>query len=285
MPRPKTELEQRCPSPPYTRWDQRGKPVLLVHLKKEHFLNEKPLHLSLQTKDPDIAKRHMRWLVGMLLLQRRLRADSGAAKEYGPKGNSRPRWLVVVETKVRRLKALSEVEYGSEALAAAKRWGRPEGFIHYLAERKPELGAAAYRQRHWRARKRAQQRGDRGTPARTSWHFRRQGGKYFYSDHAVMHARIQLDGRVYQWSLGARDRKAAARAMGPIRLAREGVCKAADEWGAFELGTNVSIGAGARCRLRVDNSDRRFTFAAPRRSLWRWRRSRLRRLELPRCCR
>jgi hypothetical protein len=33
MSKPKTELGQRCPPPPYTRWDQRGKPVLLSYLK------------------------------------------------------------------------------------------------------------------------------------------------------------------------------------------------------------------------------------------------------------
>ena len=33
MAKPTTELGQRCPPPPYTRWDQRGKPVLLSYLK------------------------------------------------------------------------------------------------------------------------------------------------------------------------------------------------------------------------------------------------------------
>ena len=33
MAKPKPELAQRCPPPPYTRWDQRGKPVLLSYLK------------------------------------------------------------------------------------------------------------------------------------------------------------------------------------------------------------------------------------------------------------
>ena len=54
MAKPKTELEQRCPSPPYTRWDQRVKPVLLSHLKR---INEKSLCLSLETQDPQVAKR------------------------------------------------------------------------------------------------------------------------------------------------------------------------------------------------------------------------------------
>jgi hypothetical protein len=33
MSKPTTELGQRCPPPPYTRWDQRGKPVLQASLK------------------------------------------------------------------------------------------------------------------------------------------------------------------------------------------------------------------------------------------------------------
>ena len=64
MAKPKTELEQRCPSPPYTRWDQRGKPVLLSYLK---LIDTRWLCLSLETQDPDIAKRHMRLLVAWSL--------------------------------------------------------------------------------------------------------------------------------------------------------------------------------------------------------------------------
>jgi len=62
MAKPKTELGQRCPPPPYTRWDQRGKPVLLSYLK---LINGKQLCLSLETDDPEIAKGHMRLLVAM----------------------------------------------------------------------------------------------------------------------------------------------------------------------------------------------------------------------------
>ena len=83
MAKRKTELGQACPLPPYTRWDQRGKPVLLSYLK---LINGKRLHLSLETDDPDIARRHMRLLVAMLLAERRLSPDSGSAKVYGPKG-------------------------------------------------------------------------------------------------------------------------------------------------------------------------------------------------------
>ena len=107
----KTELAQRCPPPPCTRWDQRVKPVLLSYL----MLNDgKSLCLSLQTPDPDIAKRHMRLLVAWLLAKGRLSPDSGAAKVYGPKRTERSR-LKKVFAEFRRLKALSETGYGSQA--------------------------------------------------------------------------------------------------------------------------------------------------------------------------
>jgi hypothetical protein len=244
MAKPTTELGQRCPPPPYTKWDQRGKGVLLVHLKKNHFIDGKSLHPSLETNDRHVAMRHMRWLVPMLLLQGRLRADSGAAKEYGAEGIRRSR-LNAALREIRRLGRVADAEYGSEALATAKRWGRPLGFIHCLTGRQPELGAGAYRNRRSRARKQARLRGERETPERTSWHFRRQGKKYFYSNHGVMHARVQFERRDYKWPLGTRDQTAAARTMGPVRLAREGVWKAADKWGDYVLGTDASIGAGA----------------------------------------
>jgi hypothetical protein len=88
MAKPKTELVQRCPPPPYTRWDQRGKPVLLSFLK---LINGKQLCLSLETDDPEIAKGHMRLLVAMLVDRGRLSPNGGAAEVYGRKGAGRSR--------------------------------------------------------------------------------------------------------------------------------------------------------------------------------------------------
>jgi hypothetical protein len=45
----------------------------------------------LETDDPEIAKRHMRLLVAMLLANGRLLPNGGAAKVYGPKGTGRSR--------------------------------------------------------------------------------------------------------------------------------------------------------------------------------------------------
>src|SRR4029077_17873820 len=149
MAKPKTELTQRSPPPPYTHWDQRGKPVLLTDLD---LINgeQKCLRLSLQTQDPYITKRHMRLLVPMLNAKGGVSADAGAAKVYGPKKKGRLR-VKKLDTEVRRLKALSEAEYGSAAVATAKRWRCPVGIIHYLAGRRPALHAGTYATRRMRA--------------------------------------------------------------------------------------------------------------------------------------
>jgi hypothetical protein len=228
MAKPKTELGRRCPPPPYTRWDQRGKPVLLSYLK---LIEGKRLCLSLETKDPDIAKRHMQLLVAMMLAEGRLSPNSAAAEVYGRRGTRRPR-LDDVETEVRRLKTLSKAEYGSQALATAKRWGRPVGIIHHLAGRKPELSAGTFRTRRMRARKRGEQiaKGE-------SWHYRRVGGKCFYLNGGVMNARLEVAGRKYLWPLPTSDRVEAAAIMEPVRVARERVREAAKRALEYERGS------------------------------------------------
>jgi hypothetical protein len=228
MAKPTTELGQRCPPLPYTRWDQRGKPVLLSYLPP---INGKRVCLSLETDDPDIARRHMRLLVAGLLADGRLSPDSGAAKVYGPKGTRRPR-LDRFDAEIRRLKALSEAEYGSEALATAKRWGCPVGIIHHLAGRKPGLSAGTYRTRRMRARKRGEQ-----IAKGASWHYGRVGGKCFYLNGGVMNARLEVAGRKYLWPLPTRDRDEAAAIMEPVRVARERVREAAKRVLDYELGS------------------------------------------------
>jgi hypothetical protein len=245
MAKSKTELEQRCPSPPYTRWDQRGKPVLLAHLKR---INGKSLCLSLETDDPNVAKRHMRLLVTMLVAYGRLSPDRGAAKVYGPKGTGRSR-IEKADAEVRRLKALSDGDYGSQALATAKRWGCPVGIIHYLAGRKPELSAGTYRTRRMRARKRGQR-----MPMGDTWEHRPQGGKYFGWNGKVLTARLQIGGWPRQWPLKVIDEEQAEALMAPVRVAREHLQQASAEELNLELGTDAAVAAtaaraGARAQL------------------------------------
>ena len=229
MAKPKTELAQKSPPPPYTRWDQRGKPVLLSYLK---LLDGKQLCLSLQTQDPDIAKRHMRLLVGMLVDKGSLSPNGGAAKVYGPKGTGRSR-LKKVHAEIRRLKAVPEAEYGSEALAAAQRLGCPVGIIHHLVGRKPGLSAQTYATRRMRAR----QRGQRIAMA-NFWYHRPPRGKGFYKNGRVMTARIQLGRSATTWSLKFRDDAArAAAVMNPVRVAWDHVYAAAKQELNWEIGT------------------------------------------------
>jgi hypothetical protein len=219
--------------------------VLLCYLKQ---INGKSLCLSLQTADPGIAKRHMRLLVSGLLYEERLSPDSQAAKVYGPNGAERSR-LKKFSTDVRRLKALPEAKYGSEALAVAKRWGCPVGIIHHLAGRKPALSAGTYATRRMRARERGRQ-----TPIGDTWEHRPQGGKAFFWNGNVLTARLQIDRRTWQWSLKAIDEEDAEALMARVRVARNRLRRTAAEELNCELGTEEAVAAtaarfGARAEL------------------------------------
>jgi hypothetical protein len=236
MARWKTELEQRRPSPPYTRWDQRGDPVLLCYLKH---IDGKSLCLSLQTADPDIAKRHMRLLVAWLLYKERLSPDSGPAKVYGPKKSERSRHKKFF-AEVRRLKALAEAKYGSQALAIAKRRGCPIGMIHYMAGRKPPLSAGTFNTRRMRRRARGAQ-----LPKGDTWEHHAQGGKYYFRNRNVLTARIHISRRTRQWPLKVEDEEEAAAVMAPVRFARERLHQAAVEALNYELETKEAVTAAA----------------------------------------
>jgi hypothetical protein len=127
------------------------------------------------------------------------------------------------------LAALPQAQYDAERIAAEKRFDLPVWIIDRLAKRLPRpVGLAAYRQRRFRARQRGEQ-----TPMGTSWHHRAGRGKCLFVNGRVMNARIHVDGRVYQWSLGidAVDRvsaqKRATRIIAPVRLAARRVRAAA----------------------------------------------------------
>jgi hypothetical protein len=240
MARWKTELEQLRPSPPYTRWDQRVKPVLLCYLKH---IDGKSLCLSLQTTDPDIAKRHMRLLVAWLLAKGHLSADSGAAKAYPSKGSELSR-LKKIQAEVRRLKAVPEAEYGSKALAIAKRWGCPVGIIHYMAGRKPPWSAGTYRTRRMRERKRVRERGG-VMPIGDTWELRPSRGRCFGWNGNALTARLQIGGRPKNWPLKAEDEGQAAALMAPVRDARQRLRRAKLEELKYEVGTNEAAAAAA----------------------------------------
>src|SRR5262249_3351360 len=159
--------------------------------------------------DPDIAKRHMRLLVPMLVRQGRLSPDAGAAEVYGAKKAKRSRFQKL-DAEIRWLKTVSDADYGSGALAISKRRGLPPGIIQDLAGRKPALSAGTYRTRRSRARKRGQQ-----MPMGDTWEDRPQGGKYFFWNGKVLTARLQIDRRTWQWPLKVIDEEKAKALMGP----------------------------------------------------------------------
>jgi hypothetical protein len=138
------------------------------------------------------------------------------------KKNGRSR-VKKLDTEVRRLKALSKAEYGSAAVATARRWRCPVGIIHYLAGRRPALNARTYATRRMRARERGKQ-----MPMGDTWEHRRQGGRYFYWNGKVLSARLYVDGRQWQWPLKIVDEEKAAALMAPVRVARERLRRAAD---------------------------------------------------------
>jgi hypothetical protein len=241
MAKPTTEQAQRFPPPPYTHWDQRGEPVLLTDLD---LMNGKTLRLSLQTQDPDSAKGHMRFLVGMLVVKGSLSPNGGAVRVYGPKGTDRSR-LKKIDTEIQRLKAVSDATYGSEALVTAKRWRRPVGIIHHLAGRKPATAAGTLKTRRSRARHDRDQR----FPLGNTWEHHAQGvGKYYYWNRGVLTARVNFDGKRWQWPLKDIEEEQEAKAlMEPVRIARARLHKAAIDALAFEIGTDQ---AGAAAKVR-----------------------------------
>jgi hypothetical protein len=210
--------------------------VLLSYLK----LNDgKRLCLSLDTSNPDIAKRHMRLLVETLLDARRLSPGGKAAKVYGPKKTDHSR-LDKVYAEIKRLKALPDTEYGSEALSTAKRWRRPVGIIHHLTKRKPQLSAGTFRTRRMRARKRGRQ-----IALGKTWEHRPQGGKLFGWNGNVLAARIQIGNRSWRWALKGFDKEEAEAVMAPVRVARKDLHGAAMDELNCELGTNAAVTAAA----------------------------------------
>lgn len=229
MPRPRHIEAQSIPpltprmgrhAPPFMRWDQRGRPVLQASVK---LIDGSTMRVMLDTDDAEIAQQRIRPLIVSAIADELLPADSRPARLYGV--YDRPEFWAEMS----RLSALRQAQYDAERPAAEKRFGLPVWIIDRLAKRVPRpVGLAAYRQRRFRARQRGEQ-----TPMGTTWHHRAGRGKYFFINGRVMNARIHVDGRVCQWSLGidavdsVSARKRAARIMAPVQLAARRVRSAA----------------------------------------------------------
>jgi hypothetical protein len=110
----------------------------------------------------------------------------------------------------------------TSSVRPARRWNFPVWIIDRLAKREPRpLKLRDYRVRRYRLRKRGQP-----TLMANSWHYRPAGKKYFFRNGKVLFVRMNVAGRVYQWSLQTRSKDQAARIAGPIGVARQRVRRA-----------------------------------------------------------
>jgi hypothetical protein len=165
-----------------------------------------------------------------------------------------------LDTEVHQLKALSEVEYGSAAVAAAKRWGCPVGIIHYLAGRRPKLNAHTYATRRSRARQRGHQ-----MPLGETWEHRHPGGRCFFWNHRVATARLQIGNRSFRWALKVSDERKAEALMAPVRVARGHLHRAAVQELNCALGTDAAVAAAAaRANARAQFASAIITAGGPK---------------------
>jgi hypothetical protein len=227
MAKPKTELAQRCPPPPYMEWSRLGRPMLVSNVQRG-LSTGKRLRVSLSTDDPELAKRLMRILIAQLVIDGRLAPESGAARVYGRGGaTAAARGKTIV-----RLKTLSQSEYDIQVSLTAQRWGVPKQIVHVMAQRKPTLSVSVFSNRRTRRRKRGEQ-----IPKGTSWHYRSPRGKHFYLHRKRVNAALRLENTHYRWLLPTRDLTKAAEIMEPVRLARERVHQAAVRTLNYEAGS------------------------------------------------
>ena len=112
MAKPTTELGQRCPPPPYTRWDQRGKPVLQASLK---FPDGTTFRAILNTDDRKIAMRRMQLIVVLHLSHdHELETINSIFQAIFPGINSSlddETIKIDLEGEIRRLAKLTLIEY------------------------------------------------------------------------------------------------------------------------------------------------------------------------------
>jgi hypothetical protein len=211
-------------APPYMRWDQRGRPVLQASLKLP---DGTTFRAMLNTDDRKIAVQRMRLIVVVLVRDRRLPANSPAARLYG----RRPARGVA---EVKRLAAISTEEYAVERKPAAARLGLSPPTLDDLTKQQPPELPNRDRQRRHRARHDKRQ----NIAMATFWYHRPPRGKCFYKNGRVMTARIQLGRSLTTWSLKFRDDAARAAAiMNPVRVAWDHVYEAAKQELNREIGT------------------------------------------------
>jgi hypothetical protein len=182
----------------------------------------------------------------------RMRLILWCAIAYGrlPKGTNHPAWGVyggpIAQSTKRllsRLTGLPWAEYEPHRKEVAERLGYHATTIDWLTKHDKARAEtpAAVKSRRARLRKTGAR-----FPKRDSWHFGPVGSMLAIHRDGPIYAQLTIAGSIFRWRLKARDRENGALIMKPVRSARGHVRKAAEEWGACELGTSASVAAAPR---------------------------------------
>jgi hypothetical protein len=223
---------------PFMQWARspKGKPVLQCAV---YLHDGSRLCPSLNTSDTEVeGPRRMRLMLWHAIAEGQL-----------PWGIKHPAWglyggPVPRSTKrlLMRLAGLPWEEYEFQRKEAAASLGLRVRTVDWLTKQdkaRPE-SATAITSRRARLRKSGQR-----FPKRVSWHFGPVGSMLAVHPKGPIYAQLTITGFIFRWRLKARDRKEASAIMEPVRSARAQVRKAAEEWGACELGTPTSVAAEA----------------------------------------
>jgi hypothetical protein len=236
-------------TPPFTQWARGpgGKPALqcAVYLsdgstaRHKGSRNYSRFSPSLNTSDPDVAAQRMRLILWCAIAYGRL-----------PKGTNHRAWglyggPIAQSTKrlLTRLTGLPWAEYEPHRKEVAERLGYHATTIDWLTKHDKARAETPAAVKSRRAR--LQKRGHR-FPKRDSWHFGAGGSLLAIHPGRQIYAQLMIAGSMFRWRLSARDREEAAAIIEPVRSARAQMRKAAEEWGACELGTPASVAAEAR---------------------------------------
>jgi hypothetical protein len=224
---------------PFTQWARGpgGKPILQCAV---YLHDGSRLCQSLNTSDTKMeGPQRMRLILWHAIAEGQL-----------PWGIRHPAWglyggPIAQSTKrlLTRLTGLPWAEYEPHRKEVAERLGYHVTTIDWLTKHdktRPE-SATAIRSRRAYLRKSGHR-----FPKRDSWHFGPLGSMLAIHRDGSIYAQLTITGAIFRWRLKARDREEASAIMEPVRSARAQVRKAAEEWGACELGTPASVAAEAQ---------------------------------------
>jgi hypothetical protein len=237
-PRAVMQLKNRK-AQPFMQW-ARGPGGKLILQCAVYLLDGSRLCPSLNTSDTEVeGPQRMRLVLWHAIAEGQL-----------PSGVKHPAWGLyggpIAQSTKRLLARLTELpwaEYELQRKEAAERLGYHATTIDWLTKHDKARAEtpAAVKSRRARLRK-----GGQRFPKRDSWHFRPVGSMLAIHRDGPIYAQLTIAGSTFRWRLKVRDREEAATIMEPVHSARAQVRKAAEEWGAYELGTPASVAPETR---------------------------------------